>query len=38
MDPFERMCLYYAIQQQEGMSINWTTGEISRPAPQFLRK
>lgn len=37
MDKFERLCWYYAIQQQEGMNIDWTTGEITLPPRQTLR-
>lgn len=37
MDRFERLCWYYAIQEQEGMRIDWSTGEIFRPPPQTLR-
>lgn len=35
--PFDRICLYYAIQQQEGMHVDWTTGAITQPPPQTLR-
>ncbi len=37
MAPFERICLYYAIQQQEGMHIDWQSGAITHPPPQTLR-
>lgn len=38
MDPFERLAVYYASMQQDGMIINWETGDISRPPPRTLRQ
>lgn len=37
MDDFERLACYYASMRQDGMVIDWTTGEISQPAPRALR-
>ena len=37
MDPFERLCWYYAIQRQEGMHVDWATGAITEPPPRLLR-
>lgn len=37
MDRFERLSWYYAIQKQEGMIIDWATGEISQPPRETMR-
>jgi hypothetical protein len=37
MDPFERLTLFYASCDQEGMIIDWTTGSVTRRPPQTLR-
>jgi hypothetical protein len=31
LDPAERMAVRYAVAMQNGMNVNWTTGEISAP-------
>jgi hypothetical protein len=38
MDRFDRLALFYASMEQDGMVIDWTTGEITRPAPRTLRQ
>jgi hypothetical protein len=37
MSEFDRLACYYANMCYDGMIVDWTTGEITRPAPRTLR-